>query len=243
MYSTNSCGLGNRLRCFLSCLIQDETSVYKSPDILFDYATKDVYCSKGKIIPFRMLFKDLNTKTTDIRVNHNWMIYSPEECKYVGEFFTRKTTDNYRHKYVELRKKFLIPQDYLVDRCFNRQFEYGFQIRLYKEVNNWAKTYINHEIIDFIKSSKEPIFLACDNKDLLNDLAKNKNVFYYKRKHKDNFNLEWDISVMELLTIGKCNKLFLTIHSTYGDTGYLFGDCKAEVKFISEPFNQEPIIN
>lgn len=244
MYSVNSAGLGNRLRCYLSCLIQDETSVYKSPSVLQDGYTKYTCRSKGKILSFDVLFKQINIETNTKSINYNWSLYSPHENKYVNEFFTRKSTDGYRHRYIELRKKYLEPQDYLVERCFNREFEYGFQIRLYKEIEGRSGyPNIHNEVKNFILSSKEPVFVCCDNQDLLNELSKNKNVFYYNRKHKNNFNLEWDISVMELLTMAKCNKLFVTWASTYGDTGYLFGDCKAEVKFISGPFNQEPIIN
>jgi hypothetical protein len=244
--SANPCGIGNRLRCYLSSLAHNRKSTISWCNKLYDGSTIDECRANGNILQFDHLFiRNEIRYNKHEKTSHNIWWYDPRGSI---KHFLLYRNDKYTHDlYMNLRNRFLVPQDYIYDNAVYRtDFKYGFQIRIRQELTpDWKHINFNrsiHEnVIEFIKTCNEPIFVACDNNMLLKQLSENKNVFFHRRKYPKNFNLEWDVSLMEIVTLGKCETLYLTDYSTYGEMGWLFGDCKPVVKFISSPMDQDPI--
>lgn len=256
LYSRNQAGFCNRLRCFLRCLRQNKDSIMVWSDILGDGMTKLEHHSSGNILPFEQLFKTdrvISPSVLEERYRQDVDVLYWDADLYIEEdknppdsycmlcFVNR---DDIKNTYIDLKNRFLIPQEYIIDRCFKQEFQHGFQMRTWSELtrNKQRNFDLKSRTIDYILHTTSPVFVACDNLELLNILKENENVFYYKRKYiGQNFNLEWDVSLMELITLSKCNNLNVTNGSTFGDTAYLFGDCKQNVNLISDLFAQNDV--
>lgn len=233
LQAVNSNGIGNRFRCFLAALrMSEDSTIYWSRSLKDGVTKPDVL--NGRIEPLEDLIKTDKSVPLDYAA---WYVSKFSYFTKAAESGNRSLFSLYenmdpraKEDYLRLRKKYLQPTD-RVKSLSIPGFHIGFQIRTKSELINPPKDQTHYSIIKFLERVQYPVFVAADTAELSNRLAQNPNVFVFKNAHKYDFDLEWDWSLVEILTMAGCRTLYVTPGSTYGEMGYLFGDYKPIIRY------------
>lgn len=241
--ATNANGIGNRFRCFLAALrMSEDSTVYWSPE-LKDGVTKPEILN-GRIDPIEDLIETDKSTEFDYTAWHiPKFSYFTKACESGNRslFSLYENMDpRAKEDYLRLRKAYLRPTK-KVQKLAVPGFHVGFQLRTKSELINPPKDRIDPSIYDFIERVQYPVFVAADSQELSNRLAANPNVFVFRNQYKYNFDLEWNWSMAEILTMAGCRTLYVTPGSTYGEMGYLFGDYKPIMRYTSHPIHEDEL--
>ena len=134
---------------------------------------------------------------------------------------------------MDLFKKYIRPTK-RVKEMAESGFKVGFQIRSHSELVSPLCRVDSNPIIDFIDSVNYPVFIAADTQQLTERLMTNPKVFGFQNPNKYKFAKEWDWSLAELITLSRCDVVYLTGGSTYGEMAYLLSDKDIIVRDINE---------
>lgn len=243
--ATNSNGIGNRFRCFLTALRISESATIWWNQSLEDRVTSPSAMG-GKIEPLEELIETDKSKPFDYEAWHvPKFAYFTQLCEG-GNRSVYSLLENMdpraKKAYYDLYKKHLIPTKEVRDLAVHG-FRMGFQIRTKSELIQAPKKFeVDETVIRFIKDAHYPIFVACDSAELTQEIVNaNPYVFSYQNGKKYVFDAEWKYSMAEILTMASCDTLYITPGSTYGEMGYLFGDYKPIIRNCYNPIHPKDL--
>jgi hypothetical protein len=235
--ATNSNGIGNRFRCFLAALrMSEDSTIYWNPK-LEDRVTKPEEIT-GTVDPLESLIE--TDKSIPLQEDA-WQIPKFSYFTLAKESGNRSLFCLYenmdpraKRDYLKLKDKYLKPTE-AVKKLAIPGFKIGFQIRSKSELILPPKDMTHPSILKFLDEVHYPVFVAADSKELSDRVSQNPNVFVFTNPHKYDFDMEWNWSFAEILTMSSCETLYITPGSTYGEMGYLFGDYKPRIRSCIHP--------
>lgn len=243
--AANQAGLGNRLKCLWSCRFRDSEAKIWWPTDVEDMAHYVHYYEFEPVLDIasygELFHYDISVSKEELWESYEpvydvWRIDATGLADGYVDYMFNWTPKAVVDAYLPIVER-SIPSEPILGRCagYDMAGLNGLHVRTLAGMKCGTDEHRTRLPLDrYIRGVelRRPCFLATDDQELRSYFAGDESVVMFPAGDGPLAYSQWDVALIEVLLLSRCDRLFVSPGSTFSEVAWWFGGCRQPVELF-----------